>query len=203
MSLEHEEAVARHRNSLVHRRLRGRLRRISSGIAMGLILTIAQKAHALRHTVPMTYHDSPSADVRNAIKQAIPGYADPEPCARQRPGPKMVAAQVSLDGKGMKQIVAVLPCQCGNHACDYNIVKRSEGKWGTLQTIKSWCAIQVLPTRTQGMSDIISFDHTTDDCLLCSPPHALKWTWNGKQYQRNDTALPYSDYRCPKSPWAP
>ncbi|MDX0953904.1 hypothetical protein GOE09_19970 [Sinorhizobium medicae] len=100
--------------------------------------------------------------------------------------PALKVGWVDLDNDGDDDLIAMQMAFCSNHDCDYYFVIRDDPPyWTAVTSLTSWAVPYLADPGDDGdMRDVIVFDHVTDDCMACTPPKAVRWTWNGNEYEQ-------------------
>ena len=86
-------------------------------------------------------------------------------------------AEVALDGK-TNALLALTRSACSNHACSIEVLVNQNDTWKHIASFETWAPPYVLDQSTNGLRDLVVFDHVTDDCMACSPPQPVRMSWD-------------------------
>lgn len=91
-------------------------------------------------------------------------------------------AVVNLNNDRQPDYIATQRGYCSNHSCTYEIILSGKLGYRIVSHLDSWRPIEIASALHVRVHDLIVHEHTTDDCMACSPPTPLRYIWDDQTY---------------------
>src|SRR5581483_4523376 len=97
--------------------------------------------------------------------------------------PKLLVSSIDLNHDGLKDMLVVQEGLCSNHACKFEVLIADEDKWKKSGELESWSIPYLESGASNAADNIITFEHLSSDCEICSDPTPCRLKYKTKNGQ--------------------